>query len=130
MKALFLTILLLSAPAFAQQNVSPEVQPDGRVTFRLKASNSKEVQLRCEGVPNSAMQKDDQGVWSFTTPPLEPDIYVYSFNVDGLHVLDPNNPLMKYNLLNSDSQVHVPGPKTLPWEINNVPRGQLHHHFY
>src|SRR5205085_1116694 len=77
-----------------------------------------------------AMQKDDQGLWSFTTPALEPDIYVYSFNVDGLHVLDPNNPLMKYNLLNSDSQVHVPGPKTLSWEINNVSRGQLHHHFY
>src|SRR5205814_445833 len=102
MKSLFLTMLLLSAPVFAQQIVSPEVQADGRVTFRLKAPNAKEVQLRCEGVPNSAMPQDDQGLWSFTTPALDPDIYVYSFNVDGLHVLDPNNPLMKYNLLNSD----------------------------
>ena len=130
MRTLLLAALLVSAPAFGQQILSPDVQSDGRVIFRLKAPNSKEVQLRCESVPNSTMQKDEQGVWSFTTQALEPDIYVYSFNVDGLHVLDPSNPLMKFNLLNSDSQVHVPGPKTLPWEINSVPRGQLHRHFY
>jgi enterochelin esterase family protein len=76
------------------------------------------------------MQKGDQGIWTFTTEPLEPDIYAYSFSVDGCRMIDPNNPLLKYNLLNSDSQVHVPGPASLPWELNNVPRGQLHHHFY
>jgi enterochelin esterase-like enzyme len=32
--------------------------------------------------------------------------------------------------LNTDSQVHVPGPKSLAWEINDVPRGTLHRHFY
>jgi enterochelin esterase family protein len=32
--------------------------------------------------------------------------------------------------LNTDSEVHVPGPKSLPWEINDVPRGQLHRHYY
>lgn len=72
-----------------------EVRPDGRVTFRLKASGAKEVQLRCEGVRNSAMQKDDQGVWSFTTDPLEPDIYAYSFNVDGLRVIAPSTFLIR-----------------------------------
>src|SRR5882762_9553444 len=115
MKFPLLAALLLATPMFAQQIVSPEVQSGGRVTFRLKAPNAKEVQLRCESVKNTAMQKDDQGVWSFTTDPLEPDIYVYSFNVDGLHVIDPSNPLLKYNLLNTDSQVHVPGPKSLLW---------------
>jgi enterochelin esterase-like enzyme len=122
--------LLLASCAFAQQIVSPEVQPDGRVTFRLKASGAKEVQLHCEGVTNSIMQKDEQGVWSFTTDPLEPDIYVYSFDVYGMHVIDPVNRLQKYNLLTTDSEVHVPGPKSLPWEINDVPHGQLHRHFY
>jgi enterochelin esterase family protein len=130
MKSFLFISLLLVAPAFAQQIVSPEVSPDGRITFRLKAPNAKEVQLHCEGVKNPSMQKDDQGVWSFTTEPLEPDIYAYSFNADGLHLIDPLNPLLKYNLLNTESQVHVPGPKSLPWEINDVPRGQLHRHFY
>src|SRR3974390_1423751 len=117
-------LLLLASSAFAQRLVSPEVQPDRRVTFRLKAPEAKEVQVHCEGVKNSKMEKDDQGVWSLTSDALEPDIYAYSFVVDGLRTIDPNNPLLKYNLLNTDSQVHVPGPSTLPWEINDVPRGR------
>ncbi|MGH7973771.1 MAG: esterase, partial [Limisphaerales bacterium] len=76
------------------------------------------------------MEKDDQGVWSLTSEALDPDIYAYSFQVDGCRVIDPNNPLLKYNLLNTDSQVHVPGPATLLWELSDVPRGELHHHFY
>jgi enterochelin esterase family protein len=127
---LILPCLTLAAAAPSRQVVSPEVQSDGRVTFRLKAPDAKEVRLRCEGVQATNMVKDDQGVWSLTSPPLEPDIYVYSFLVDGLRTIDLNNPLIKYNLLNTDSQVHVPGPASLPWEVNDAPRGQLHHHFY
>ncbi len=122
--------LALATPALAQRIVSPEVQPDRRVIFRLTAPNAKEVQVRCEGVKATAMAKDDQGVWSLTTEPLEPDIYSYSFVVDGLRTIDLNNPSMKYNLLNTDSQVHVPGPASLAWEINDVPHGEIHRHFY
>ncbi len=127
------TLLVLAgfaAPLFAQRIVSPEVASDGRVTFRLKAPDAKQVVVHCEGVKESNLQQDDQGVWSMTSEPMDPDIYSYSFQVDGCRVIDPNNPLLKYNLLNTDSQVHVPGPATLLWEINDVPRGELHHHFY
>jgi enterochelin esterase family protein len=133
---LLLLILSITLPAFAQQQkpppkiVSPDIQPDGRVIFRLRATNATTVLLHCEGVSATNMIKDDQGVWSLTSNPLEPDIYVYSFSVDGLHLIDPNNPFLKYNLLSSDSQVHVPGPKSLPWEINDVPRGKVDHRFY
>ena len=41
---------------------SPEVR-DGRVTFRLRAPNAKEV-ARVVGGKRLPMQKDDQGVWS------------------------------------------------------------------
>jgi enterochelin esterase family protein len=125
-----LTAMALALPAIAQPVVSPDVQPDGRVTFRLRAPQAQAVQLHCEQVPVSAMQRDAQGVWTFTTEPLEPDIYVYSFSVDGVHAIDPANPLLKYNLLNTESQVHVPGPQSLPWELNDVPHGELHQHFY
>ena len=130
MKHILLAAFLFATPAVAQQVVSPDVHADGRVTFRLQAPNAKEVQLHCEGVTNSAMQKDEHGLWTATTEPLEPDIYVYSFNVDGLHLIDPANPFLKYNLLTTDSQVEVPGPKSLLWQINDVPRGTLHRHFY
>ncbi len=128
--AVLLAALTAAVPAVAQQLVSPEVLSDSRVTFRLRAPNAKEVQVRGEGVGTSNLVKDDQGVWTVTSQPLEPDIYVYSLVVDGLRVIDPSNPLLKYNLLNTESQVLVPGPATLAWQINNVPHGELHHHFY
>lgn len=76
------------------------------------------------------MQKDEQGVWSLTTPPLEPDLYGYSFVADGVTLIDPMNALMKPNLLGTTSMVHVPSPNPLPWEVANVPRGVVQHHFY
>lgn len=131
MKHLALLVLLTFVPpAFPQYLVSPEVRPDGRVTFRCSAPNAKEVVLRCEGVKGGTMEKDAQGVWSLTTEPLPPDLYVYSFLVDGLRVLDPGNPVLKYNLFSTENQVHVPGPATLPWEINDVPHGVIHRHHY
>ena len=130
MKHFVLALFLLATPVLAQPAFSPEVQADGRVTFRLFAPKATEVRLNCEGVDSARMTNAGQGVWTFTTPPLEPDIYVYSFFADGLHLIDPANPFLKYNLLNTDSQVEVPGPKSLPWEINDVPRGELHRHFY
>jgi len=126
-------LLLLAAaalPMLAQSLNSPEVHPDRTVTFRFLAPNAKDVALNLEGAPKAAMQKDAQGVWSFTTPPLEPDLYAYTVTVDGARVLDPANPLLKGNLRQSENIVHVPGPASTPWEINDVPRGAIHRHFY
>jgi enterochelin esterase-like enzyme len=111
--------------------ISPEVHPDGRATFRLRAPNALEVKLERDGVEEqTAMQKDEQGVWSVTTAPLAPDYYGYSILVDGVRSLDPSNPLLVPNLLTPGSAVHVPGPLSLPWELNDVPHGEIHHHFY
>jgi enterochelin esterase-like enzyme len=123
-----------ASAAFAQSTpapvVSPEVLPDNRVTFRFRAPNVKEVALSLEGAPKDlTMQKDELGVWSVTTEPLTPDFYGYSFVADGVHLIDPSNPLMKPNLLNTTSQVHVP-EASLPWEVGDVPHGEVHHHFY
>ena len=41
---------------------SPEVNADGRVTFRLRAPEAKEV-AAVVGGKRLVMQKDDQGVW-------------------------------------------------------------------
>jgi len=110
--------------------VSPDVRPDGSVTFRFRAPNVKEVALILEGAPPAPMQKDEAGVWSMTTTALAPDIYGYSFIVDGVGLIDPSNWRLKPNLINNQSAVYVPGPASLPWEINDVPHGEIHHHFY
>ncbi len=130
MKYILTVILLAAMPAFAQSIVSPEVRPDGAVTFRLLATNALKVVLHCESLPDSPMKKATNGVWTLTTRPLEPDIYTYTFDVGGARVIDPNNPFLKNNLLNTVSQVEVPGPASLPWQIADVPRGELHRHFY
>ncbi len=109
---------------------SPEVHSDDRVTFRFRAPNAREVFLAREGAQRLPMKKDEQGIWSVTTEPLEPDLYGYSFVADGVSLIDPSNHLMKPNLLNTQSVVHVPGPPSLPWEVTNVPHGTLHRHFY
>jgi enterochelin esterase family protein len=126
----WLFMMALATSVFSQSVPGPEVQNDGRVIFRLKAPGAREVRVQCESLPPANMQKDDQGVWSFTTRPLEPDFYGYSFMVDGVRVMDLDNPLMKYNLLGSESEVHVPGPLSLPWEVNDVPHGVIHRHLY
>jgi len=117
-----------AAPSAPQ--VSPEVHSDGSVSFRLRAPNAKEVYLAREGAEQQAMQKDSEGVWSLTTTPLAPDYYGYSFVADGVRLIDPSNPLLTPNLLATENAVHVPGPWSLPWELNDVPHGEIHHHFY
>jgi enterochelin esterase-like enzyme len=115
----------LSAPL-----ISPEVHADGSVTFRFRAPNAREVKLDLEGSEPVSMQKDDQGVWATTTSPLAADYYGYSFSADGVRLLDPENPLLVPNLLATGNAVHVPGPSSLLWELNDVPHGVIHHHFY
>jgi len=130
--ALWMT--MFSAEAMGQRPapvVSPEVQADGGVTFRFRAPNAQEVAVSLEGAAKDLpMQKDEHGLWSVTSEPLSPDFYGYSFAADGVHLIDPSNPSMKPNILNTTSQVHVPGPASLPWELNDVPHGEVHHHFY
>jgi enterochelin esterase family protein len=135
-----LVIVLTAAPALAQPPaspppsppppvISPEVHADRTVTFRLRAPNAKEVSVQRDVGARLAMQKDDQGVWSVTSEPLEPDIYGYSFSVDGVTHFDPSNPAPVPNYLYTASSLHVPGP-SLPWEEGDVPRGAVHHHFH
>lgn len=129
---LLLTVVSL-LPVQAQQPppiMSPEVLPDRRVTFRLRAPNAKEVFLGREGAQQVAMTKDDQGVWSVTTEALEPDLYGYSFVVDGVGLMDPNNSLIKPNILGPQSVVYIPSATPQPWEVASVPHGMVNHHFY
>jgi enterochelin esterase-like enzyme len=79
---------------------SPEVHPDRRVTFRIYAPKATEVTVSGEfeiGAPAHRLTKDAQGVWSVTLGPFEPELYEYDFIVDGVQMLDPRNPVVKYN---------------------------------
>jgi|HubBroStandDraft_6_1064221.scaffolds.fasta_scaffold01154_4 enterochelin esterase-like enzyme len=133
-RTLLLFLLLTSLAAFAQQPpaiTSPDVQPDGKVTFRFLDPGAQDVRLNFEGAPQpTPMTRDDAGVWSITLGPLDPDIYGYIFIADGVNLIDPNNPTIKPNLLNPQNTVHVSGPAPQLWEVAEVPHGVVHHHFF
>jgi enterochelin esterase family protein len=134
-------IPLLACVAASQENkaepasspapiISPDVHGDRSVTFRVQAPNAKQVKLDREGADPLEMQKDDQGVWTVTSTPLAPDYYGYSFSIDGVRSLDASNSSLVPNLIFPGNDVHVPGPPSLPWEVNDVRHGEIHHHFY
>jgi enterochelin esterase-like enzyme len=125
---------LLAACAWAQPGRgpapvrSPEVASDGKVTFRLRAPNAKEVAVTGIG-QRLPMTKDEQGVWSATTDTLKPDLYTYMFSVDGATVTDPGNGSLKTSWgSEGNSLLRVPGPSLV--EPDEGPRGTVAHHFY
>jgi enterochelin esterase family protein len=131
MKASF--ALFIAAAAFAQQQdtlVSPEVHPDRTITFRLRAPKATEVAVagewtRTDGLPNAPqkLSKGADGVWSGTVGPVDPNTYIYVFNVDGMTITDPVNPSVKLRARTNASMVSVPGE--MPWEFRDVPHGSV-----
>lgn len=107
---------------------SPEIAADGRVTFRLRAPNAKEVAVSMGG-KQLPMQKDDQGVWALTTDPMTPDIYTYSIVIDGTSINDPSNRQVQTSFGSFQSMFAVPGPKA--WlAAPGVARGAVTRHAF
>lgn len=129
-------ILCVAGLTFAQpvpgpQVVSPQVNDDKSVTFRFLAPQAKEVKLNAqfEKTPVS-MTKDAQGVWSVTTGPVKPDMYPYSFTVDGISVADPKNSAIFPNEGFQNSVVEITGDTPLVHTLQNVPHGTVSYRFY
>ena len=110
--------------------VSPEVGPDHRVTFRVRAPHAAEVGLWGDWMPlpnsqSQPMVREAGGDWAITLGPLEPGPAIYTVTVDGVTTTDPVNPKVKLRARTSASLVTVPGDGTEPWEARDVPHGTL-----
>lgn len=114
---------------FGPRIKSPLVNDDSSITFSINAPNAKEVAVNFL-MQNHPMKKDAQGVWSITIGPVEPEMYTYSFSVDGLKVLDPANPEMQVGQAPDFSLVSVPGNPPRFDELQDVPHGTIHIHKY
>jgi enterochelin esterase family protein len=107
---------------------SPEIASDHRVTFRLRAPQANEVSV--SGLPASLpMVKDAQGVWSVTTESaLAPDIYSYSFVVNGVRIPDPSNMMnSSVGIMGTNSLLRIPG---VVWTDSDGPHGAVAKHVY
>jgi enterochelin esterase-like enzyme len=126
-----LLCLLAAAPLLSQRPapvVSPEVHPDHRVTFRIRAPKATDVTLTGDWLgttPAPKLAKDDTGLWSVTLGPLEPSIYIYSFTVDGVAMADPVNPRMKLRASTSASLVEIDADPPAFWQPRDVPHGAV-----
>jgi enterochelin esterase family protein len=109
---------------------STEVSPDHKVTFRIYAPKATEVSVGGEFGPGGKLTKDEQGVWSITVGPLEPDYYSYSFTVDGVHTIDPKNAMIKQGIASLDSLFLVPGQEAEFETLQNVPHGEIRASWY
>ena len=76
------------------------------------------------------MTKDEEGIWTLTTEPVEPGVWEYNLIVDGLSMIDPSNPLLKPQPTVSASILHVPGTPANVWDFQDVPHGTVHQHTY
>ena len=108
--------------------VSPEILPDKKVTFRLLAPKAGTVVLNgnWDQGTNIAMTKDDQGIWSVTVGPLGEQLWGYSFNVDGLKVMDPGNGEYQRDGQRYDNLLMITGPASDAWTFKpDIPHGTV-----
>jgi enterochelin esterase family protein len=109
---------------------TPEIK-DGNVTFLITAPKAGEVTVAgdFDSGKRHALTRDDKGVWSVTMR-LEPRVYSYSFNVDGVTTLDPRNPRLKLGRTSNQNAFEVPGPEPMFYDLKSVPHGVLSTHTY
>jgi len=126
--ALALTLVLplcAKAQGFMTPVSSPVVNADNTVTFNYRNPNAKSVRINAQFAPAQDMVKGENGVWSITLGPVEPDIYPYCFVVDGLNVMDPLNPDWFPNETFKNSLVDVRGDTPLIHSVQPVPHGSV-----
>ena len=144
--------LLVAGSSFAQQALwggasteSPVVNPDGTVTFRYQAPKAVKVTLSGDFLPTQKMtfKMGDQemsfdapgvaelkegrnGVWEYTTDfAVAPDMYTYTYSVDGKTVIDDNNIWVNRDISSLTSALIVPGGRADLYTIQDVPHGTV-----
>jgi enterochelin esterase family protein len=151
--------LLAGATALAQQAlgpasgiISPEINPDHTVTFRYRGPKAVTVQLTGDFLPARKIEyeRDGQkqvyeaagvvdlkegpgGMWTYTSEPLTGELYSYSFLVDGVRTMDPNNIYQNRDIATWTNIFILsaePGDKGWYYEVHDTPHGNVAHVWY
>ncbi len=129
---LSLSNVSLAQPPRGPQVVSPRLHPDKKITFSYLAPFARQVLLGGSqfGAAQLPLTKDSNGIWSVTVGPVKPDIYPYSFVVDGVTVMDPANVNYFPNERFKASLVDIPGDIPLIHALREVPHGTVSYEYY
>ena len=141
--ALFVSLLAIAGSLSAQELtnfsfgrqapvISPEIQADS-VTFRLKADYATIVKLNASWMGAMGgtvdMKRGENNVWSVKLPLPSPEIYTYSFTVDGVSVNDPQNIQVQRDGQRFLNMLIVPGKRTENYGEANK-RGTVRYMWY
>ena len=116
---------------------SPVINPDGSVTFNFYDPSARRVSISgdFEEIRNKRLEmtKQENGIWTVTTAPLNPELYSYSLTVDGQRFVDPANSYVNRDistLSNIFIVTREKGDKGSLYSVNNVPHGMLSRVWY
>ena len=121
---------------FGTRLISPEVHDNQTVTFRLLAPGMNSVSVSGtmfvgeEAGKRVPLVKGADGVWTVTIGPLVPDIYIYSMQVNGVNIVDPNNTITGNAAQPAFGFLWVHGGAPAFYDAKNVPHGAVTQHFY
>ena len=115
-----------------QANAETICNDDGTVTFQYKNDQAKEVLVDVQFAGRKPMQKDAKtGLWTITLGPAAPDMYPYCFVVDGVSIMDPDNPQYFPNEGFKNSLLEIKSKDGLVHDIKDVPHGTIEYvHYY
>ena len=105
----------------------PQILPDGRAIFRVKAPDALKVQL--DLVKKYDMVKNSEGVWEVTTDSLTEGFHYYSLLVDGLAIADPSSETF-YGMGRMASGIEVPFKGDDYYALKDVPHGEISIKYY
>jgi enterochelin esterase family protein len=124
-----ITLSAQESPWMRRRVVSPEIQPDRSVTFRIFAPDAAKVALSGGWMAgwgaSEPLVRNDTGLWSLTVGPLEPEIYTYSFTIDRIRIMDPSNVQVMRDGARHESMLLVPGEASDLYLVQDVPHGTL-----
>lgn len=115
---------LLGTPA--ETNVRPakypQILPDNRVVFRIKAPGAQKVQIDLG--KKYDMQKDTAGFWSVTTDSVGAGFHYYSLLIDGVALADPASETF-YGMGRMASGIEIPFRDGDYYALREVPHGDI-----
>ena len=100
----------------------PQILPDNRVIFKVKAPEAQKVQIDLG--KKYDMVKDTSGFWNVTTDSISRGFHYYSLLIDGVTVADPASETF-YGMSRMASGIEIPYKEGGFYALKDVPHGDI-----
>ncbi|MDF7821771.1 alpha/beta hydrolase-fold protein [Runella sp. MFBS21] len=122
--ASFSKYTLLGTPATTniRNGKYPQILPDNRVVFRVKAPDAQKVQIDLG--KKYDMVKDTAGFWNVTTDVISRGFHYYSLIIDGVALVDPASETF-YGMGRMASGIEIPYEGSGYYTLKDVPHGDI-----